>query len=165
MKSQITRSKLSKSFGLLFWLGICFLTAWIGAQVSPGIASSEWYESLNKPSWNPPNWVFGPVWTLLYAMMGTAAWLIWNKYGFQKAKGALSAFLLQLILNGLWSQLFFGLKNPEWAFVEIFFLLFAILLTTYLFSKKNKIAAWLMLPYFLWVSFAAVLNGTIWWIN
>lgn len=165
MKSNINRSTLSSVGGLIFWIGICFFVAWTGAQVSPGIASSEWYNALNKPSWNPPNWLFGPVWTLLYTLMGIAAWRVWNKFGFRHARMALITFLIQLILNGLWSQLFFGLQAPGWAFLEIFFLLAAILVTTFLFSKKNRTAAWLMVPYILWVGFAAVLNGTIWWIN
>jgi tryptophan-rich sensory protein len=134
-------------------------------MVSPGITPSDWYDALNKPSWNPPNWLFGPVWSALYTMMGAAAWLVWKRFGFEQAKSALIAFLIQLVLNGLWSQLFFGLKSPGWAFLEIFFLLTAILITTYLFSNKVKIAAWLMIPYLLWVGFATVLNGTIWWIN
>lgn len=165
MNSETKRSTIYKTGGLIFWIGFCYVVAWFGAMVSPGIASPEWYNTLNKPSWNPPNWVFGPVWTTLYTMMGIAAWLVWKKFGFQKAKPALIAFLIQLILNGIWSQLFFGLKAPGWAFLEIFFLLAAILLTTVLFSKKVKAAAWLMVPYILWVSFAAFLNGTIWWIN
>lgn len=165
MDLEIKRTTLSKAGGLIFWIGICYLAAWISAQVSPGIAPADWYNSLNKPSWNPPGWVFGPVWTTLYTLMGIAAWLVWKKFGFQKAKPALIAFIIQLILNGIWSQLFFGLKSPGWAIVEIFFLLAAILLTTALFSKKVKTAAWLMVPYILWVGFAAVLNGTIWWIN
>lgn len=165
MESQIKRSKLSKIAGLIFWVGICYLVAWTGALVSPGIASPEWFNALNKPSWNPPSWIFGPVWTTLYTLMGIAAWLVWKDYGFNQAKPALSAFLVQLILNGLWSQLFFGLKLPGWAFVEIFFLLAAIIITTFLFSKKVTVAAWLMAPYIAWVAFATALNGTIWWIN
>lgn len=165
MKAKIERSTQSKIIGLIFWIGICYLVAWISAQVSPGIAPADWYNSLNKPSWNPPSWLFGPVWTTLYTLMGIAAWLVWKKFGFSHAKPALCTFLTQLFLNGLWSQLFFGLKSPGWAFFEIFFLLAAILLTTVLFSKKVKAAAWLMLPYILWTAFATVLNGTIWWIN
>lgn len=165
MNRDIKRSILSKTFGLIFWIGICYLVAWISAQVSPGIAPADWYNTLNKPSWNPPSWLFGPVWTTLYTLMGIAAWLVWKRFGFQQAKFALTAFIIQLLLNGLWSQLFFGMNSTGWAFLEIFFLLAAILLTTVLFSKKVKTAAWLMVPYILWVAFATVLNGTIWWIN
>lgn len=165
MSSDLNRSIASKIGGLIIWIGICYFVAWAGARVSPGIASAEWYNSLNKPSWNPPNWLFGPVWTTLYTLMGVAAWLIWKRFGFKGAKLALVAFLAQLFLNGVWSQLFFGLKSPGWAFAEIFFLFTAILITTFLFSKKHKVAGWLMAPYIAWVAFAAVLNGTIWWIN
>ncbi|WP_234567424.1 TspO/MBR family protein [Rhodohalobacter sp. 614A] len=165
MNSQVSRTTTSSIVGLILWIGLCFLVAWTGARVSPGIAPSEWYNALNKPGWNPPNWVFGPVWTLLYTLMGIAAWRIWNKFGFREARPALVLFLLQLGLNGLWSQLFFRLQSPGWAFIEIFFLLAAIIITSYLFSKKDKWAFGLMVPYILWVSFAACLNGTIWWIN
>jgi translocator protein len=151
--------------GLIFWVGICYLTAWAGAQVSPGIASPEWYQSLNKPDWNPPAWLFGPVWTILYTMMGVAAWLVWKRFGFGEARTALVWFLIQLGLNGLWSQVFFGLQEPGWAFVEILFLLAAIIYTTVLFFEKHRIAGWLMVPYILWVSFATALNGAIWVMN
>lgn len=133
--------------------------------MSPGIASSEWYESLAKPDWNPPGWLFGPVWTILYTMMGVAAWLIWKEFGFKKAKSALIVFLIQLFLNGLWSQLFFGMQELGWALVEIIILLSAIIFTTYLFFQKNRVSGWLMVPYIAWVSFATVLNATIWMIN
>lgn len=165
MESQLNRSTAYSIVGFILWIGLCYFIAWAGAQVSPGIASSVWYDALNKPDWNPPSWIFGPVWTLLYTLMGIAAWKVWNKFGFRHAKSALIFFLVQLGLNGLWSQLFFGLKSPGWAFLEIFFLLAAIITATYLFSKKDKWPVWLMIPYILWVSFAAFLNGTIWWIN
>ena len=151
--------------GLIFWLGICYFTAWLGAQVSPGIASAEWYQSISKPSWNPPSWVFGPVWTILYTMMGFAAWTVWKQYGFKKAGAALTLFFIQLVLNGLWSQIFFGMQQIGWAFAEIVVLLAAIIFTTMLFFKKSKLAGWLMAPYIAWVSFATVLNGAIWWLN
>ncbi|MDX1642124.1 MAG: TspO/MBR family protein [Balneolaceae bacterium] len=165
MKSKTNRSALKSIAGLILWIGICFLIAWTGAQVSPGIASSDWYIALNKPSWNPPNWLFGPVWTLLYTLMGIATWRVWNLFGFQHAKSALFSFMIQLGLNGLWSQLFFGLQEPGLALIKIVLLLVAIFITTYLFSKKDRLAAWLMVPYLVWVSFAACLNGTIWWMN
>ncbi|MCC5908798.1 MAG: tryptophan-rich sensory protein [Balneolaceae bacterium] len=165
MKTEKHKITFKSVAGFVFWLGICYFTAWIGAQVSPGIASSVWYDSIQKPDWNPPAWVFGPVWTTLYTMMGVAGWLVWKNYGFTDAKAALSVFLIQLILNGLWSQIFFGLQEPGWAFLEIILLLAAIILTTILFFEKNRVAGWLMIPYILWVSFATVLNGAIWWLN
>jgi translocator protein len=159
------RELLINIAGLIFWLGICYLTAWIGAQISPGIGPSGWYESLSKPAWNPPAWLFGPVWTILYTMMGIAAWIIWKRHGFHGAKIALIFFVIQLVLNGAWSWIFFGARSPGWAFIEILFLLSAIGITAFLFQKKSKPAGWLMVPYILWVSFAAALNGAIWWMN
>jgi translocator protein len=158
-------STFSRIAGLIFWIGICYLVAWAGSSVSPGIAPSDWYDALIKPAWNPPDWVFGPVWTLLYTMMGIAAWIVWKQYGFHGAWLALGAFLVQLFLNGLWSFIFFGMQEPGWAFFEIILLFAAILITTVLFFKKNKIAGWLMVPYLLWVGFAATLNGAIWVLN
>lgn len=158
-------SKLQSVGILLFFLILTFGVAWTGAQVSPGIASSDWYDQLNKPDWNPPGWLFGPVWTALYIMMAFAAWRIWRLSGFRGAKTELSFFGGQLFLNGLWSQLFFNAQNPGLAFIEIIILLAAIIITTRLFYKKDRISGWLMVPYILWVSFASVLNGTIWMIN
>ncbi|WP_206018011.1 TspO/MBR family protein [Rhodohalobacter barkolensis] len=151
--------------GLLFWLILCYLVAWTGAQVSPGIASPEWYNALNKPTWNPPAWLFGPVWSALYTMMGIAAWLIWKDYGIKHAKPAIIVFLIQLALNGLWSQLFFNFQALGWALIEIIILLGAIFITTYLFFQKNRAAGWLMVPYILWVSFATALTVAIWVLN
>lgn len=151
--------------GLLFWLSLCYLVAWTGAQVSPGIASPEWYNALNKPTWNPPAWLFGPVWSALYTMMGIAAWLIWKDYGFKHAKPAIVVFLIQLALNGLWSQLFFNFQALGWALIEIIILLGAIFITTFLFFQKKSAAGWLMVPYILWVSFATALTAAIWVLN
>lgn len=151
--------------GLILWLALCYFVAWTGAQVSPGIASPEWYSSLNKPEWNPPAWLFGPVWTLLYTMMGIAAWLVWKDFGFKAAKIELTAFLVQLALNGLWSQIFFNIQNVGLALIEILFLLVAIFITTYLFYQRKRAAGWLMVPYILWVSFATALTAAIWVLN
>lgn len=151
--------------GLILWIGICYLVAWAGAQVSPGMASPDWYDALNKPSWNPPGWLFGPVWTTLYTFMGIAAWLVWKENGFKNASSALSLFLVQLLLNGVWSQIFFGMQEVGWAFLEIFFLLGAIIATTVLFFRHSSAAGWLLIPYIVWVGFATVLNGAIWVMN
>ena len=151
--------------GLVFWVGICFLVAWTGALVSPGIAPSDWYDALNKPAWNPPDWVFGPVWTALYTMMGVAAWLVWDKFGFLAARAALAVFLIQLVLNGLWSRIFFGMQEPGWAFLQIILLLAAIIITAILFFRKRTMAGWLMVPYMIWVGYASTLNGAIWLMN
>ena len=158
-------TKHSQIAGLAAWVGICFLTAWAGALVSPGIAPADWYDALNKPPWTPPDWVFGPVWTLLYLLMGIAAWIVWKTYGFRLAGTALGAFLVQLALNGAWSWIFFYLQAPGWAFLEIILLFIAIAVTTRLFFRKSGTAGWLMVPYMIWVGYAATLNGAIWVMN
>jgi benzodiazapine receptor len=147
--------------GLFAWLLVCFAAAAAGAVFMPG----DWYASLTKPSWNPPGWIFGPVWTALYAMMAVAAWLIWKRGGFAAQHRLLSLFLVQLVLNALWTPLFFGLRQPGLAFAEILLLCAAILATLMAFRPVSRTAAWLLVPYLAWVSFAAVLNGTIWRLN
>lgn len=126
-----------------------------------------WYPSLIKPSFNPPNWIFGPVWSMLYIMMGVAAGLVWDRIEYEKetVKNALIIFAIQLTLNALWSYLFFGLRNPMVAGIEIILLWLMIFETYTQFVKINKIASYLLLPYLAWVSFATVLNGSIWWLN
>ncbi len=126
-----------------------------------------WYPTLVKPSFNPPNWLFPPVWTTLYILMGIAAGLIWNRIEFEKeaVKRALLFFAIQLGLNALWSYLFFGFHNILLALVELV-LLWLILYETYLsFKKINKIAGYLLLPYLAWLTFAGVLNASIWQLN
>lgn len=126
----------------------------------------DWYIGIVKPAINPPAWVFGPVWTTLYALMGIAAFLVWKK-GLERrdVKIALGIFIGQLILNTLWSIIFFGLHSPGAAFIEIIFLWFAILATMIAFAKISKPAAWLLVPYILWVSFAMYLNYSIYVLN
>ena len=126
----------------------------------------DWYPTLVKPSFNPPSWVFGPVWTLLYLMMGIAAFLVWQK-GWESGsvKSALALFAIQLILNGMWSVLFFGMRLPGPAFLEILVLWVAIGATLVLFWRVAPVAGMLLLPYQGWVTFAAVLNGAIWILN
>lgn len=126
-----------------------------------------WYPTLVKPSFNPPNWVFAPVWSALYIMMGIAAGLVWDRMESNTAlvKKALVVFAIQLALNALWSYLFFGLKNPMLALIEIVILWLMIYETYVQFGKINKIAGYLFIPYLLWVSFAMVLNASIWWLN
>ena len=125
----------------------------------------DWYESLVKPSWNPPGFVFGPVWTVLYILMGIAAWLFWKKEGFSAAKLALSLFIGQLLLNALWSYLFFGLRQPMWAFLEIILLWIFIMLTMISFWRVRPAAGVLFIPYLCWVGFALVLNLQLWRLN
>ncbi|MFT4973193.1 MAG: benzodiazapine receptor [Saprospiraceae bacterium] len=126
-----------------------------------------WYPSLMKPAFNPPNWIFAPVWSTLYIMMGIAAGLVWDRIesNTEAVKKALVVFALQLALNALWSYLFFGLQNPMLALLEIVILWLMIYETYVQFGKINKIAGYLFIPYLLWVSFAMVLNASIWWLN
>jgi len=124
-----------------------------------------WFETIAKPSWNPPGWVFGPVWITLYTLMGVSGYLVWQQRDMPGAKLALSIYGIHLVFNALWSVLFFGLKNPGLAFAEILVLLSLIVATTVLFWKINSWAGMLMIPYIAWVSFAAFLNYTIWQLN
>jgi tryptophan-rich sensory protein len=150
--------------GLFAAILICFAAAGLGGLVTtPQIPG--WYADLAKPSWTPPDWIFGPVWTLLYLMMAVAAWLVWRQAGFREAKLPLALFAIQLGLNSLWSMLFFGLQNPGAAAVEIILLWAAILATLIAFWKRSPWAGGLLVPYLAWVSFAAVLNVAIWRLN
>jgi tryptophan-rich sensory protein len=127
----------------------------------------SWYPTLVKPVFNPPNWIFMPMWTFLYILMAVAAGLVWDKIKEQneEVKKALAFFLIQLTLNAIWSYLFFGLKNPMLALIEIV-LLWLMIYETYLkFIKINKAAGYLLIPYLLWVAFAGILNASIWWLN
>jgi tryptophan-rich sensory protein len=128
---------------------------------------TTWYPTLIKPVFNPPNWIFGPVWTVLYIMMGVAGGMVWNRIDSNEAlvKKAFKFFIIQLALNALWSYLFFGLHNPLLALIEIVLLWLMILETHNQFKKIDKTAALLLIPYLAWVTFATVLNASIWWLN
>jgi tryptophan-rich sensory protein len=139
----------------------CFAAAALGGLFLPG----PWYASLNKPAWNPPAWVFGPVWTMLYTMMAVAAWLVWRQGGWKAQRRPLTLFLAQLVLNAAWTPLFFGLKNPGLAFAEIILLWLVIAATLVGFGRVSRAAACLLAPYLAWVSFAAALNFTVWRLN
>jgi len=129
-------------------------------------AIPTWYAELEKPLFTPPSWLFGPVWTLLYIMMGVAAFLVWRRgLKNRNIRVALIVFLLQLVLNALWSVVFFGLESPFFGLVVILILWIAILATVVFFFRISKVASVLMWPYLLWVSFAAVLNASIWLLN
>lgn len=149
---------------LLVSVGVCLLVGVSGSIVT---ASSvrDWYPGIEKPAWTPPAALFGPVWSALYVMMGVAAWLVWNARDATGRKPALALFGLQLVLNSLWSIVFFGLRSPGWAFVEILFLWAAIVATMWVFLRIRRTASLLLLPYLLWVSFAGALNFTIWSLN
>lgn len=143
------------------WIVLCFASAVPAAWWPPG----EWYIALNKPAWHPPTWVFGPVWSTLYLMMAVSAWLVWRQGGFARQSRPLGLFLVQLALNAAWSPLFFGLKQPGVAFAEILLLWLAIAATIAVFHRVHRVAAWLLVPYLAWVSFASFLNGTLWRLN
>ena len=150
--------------GLALWLALCFGAALVGSLVTyPSIPT--WYAGLIKPSWTPPAWLFGPVWSILYLMMALAAWLVWRRGGLAAARLPLILFLIQLGLNVAWSFLFFGLRMPGLAFAEIVILWCAILATLIVFWRWRALAGWLFLPYLLWVTFAAGLNLALWRMN
>ena len=151
-------------FGLMISLAICFAAAGIGGAVTtPKIGT--WYATLRKPAWNPPNWIFGPVWSALYFCMAVAAWFVWRQGGFLGAKVPLTLFGVQLLLNVLWSCIFFGLEKPGLAFGEVLLLWLAIAATMIVFWQRSMIAGILFVPYLAWVSFASFLNFTIWRLN
>ena len=127
----------------------------------------DWFPFVEKPFFNPPNWVFAPVWTFLYILMGVAGGLVWARMDFERdaVRNALFVFAVQLALNGFWSILFFGLRNPLLALIEIILLWLMIYETLGKFRKIDKTAGLLFIPYLAWVSFAVILNGSIWWLN
>ena len=147
--------------GLLLWLIASFSAAALGAFFMPG----AWYDSLNKPSWNPPGWVFGPVWSALYTMMAVAAWMVWQRGGYRHQRKPLNWFIKQLALNAAWSPLFFGAHRPDIAFGEILLLWVAIAGTIRVFYPVSRTAAVLLTPYLAWVTFATILNFTLWRLN
>lgn len=150
--------------GLIVLLVLCFAAAGVGGAVTtPKIPG--WYATLAKPSWNPPNWIFGPVWSALYCGMAVAAWLVWRQGGLAGARLPLALFGVQLFLNVLWSCLFFGLQNPGLAFAEVLLLWASIAATMVVFWLRSTVAGILFVPYLAWVSFASVLNFVIWRLN
>jgi translocator protein len=143
------------------FFGACFLTALSGALFRPG----PWYDHIAKPAWTPPDYLFAPVWTLLYVMIAVSGWLVWRKAGFAGASGALAIYALQLVFNALWSALFFGMKRPGLAAVDVAALWLSIGATIIAFFPISALAASLLVPYLVWVSFASVLNIAIWRMN
>lgn len=157
------QTKQKQILGLIGWLIASFAASAIGAVAS--IQAKSFYGELVQPSWAPPASVFGPVWTLLYAMMAIAAWLVWRSGGFRNNRIALSLFGVQLALNALWSWLFFAWHLGALAFADILLLWFFIAATTVSFWRVRPLAGALLVPYLLWVSFAAVLNYFMWQLN
>ena len=152
---------MKKIWKLFVSILLPFLASAIGGLFTASSVSS-WYVTLIKPSFNPPSWIFGPVWPILYLLMGVSLYLVWIK---KEDKKVFLIFGIQLFLNALWSILFFGIKSPLYAFIEIIFLWAAIMITIFYFYRINKISSYLLIPYILWVSFAAVLNFAIFLLN
>lgn len=163
MESTAALSRNRRLAGLAGWLLLCFAVSAIGALAS--IQAQAFYGQLIQPRWAPPGYVFGPVWTILYAMMAVAAWLVWCDGGFRQNRLALSLFLAQLALNALWSWLFFAWFLGALAFAEIMLLWLLIATTLWAFWRRRLLAGMLMLPYLAWVSFAAMLNFSVWQLN
>jgi benzodiazapine receptor len=147
---------LSLALTLLVGFGAAFATA---------NAINSWYPALHKPFFNPPNWLFAPVWTILYILMGIAFYFVWKVKESTQRNIAMFVFVLQLAINGAWSFIFFQMHKIGWAFIDIFILSIMIIVTMYLFTPLSKLASWLLYPYLLWVTFAAILNFSIWYLN
>lgn len=153
---------MKKSLPLIISLAVPFAVAYLGSSVTtPSIGN--WYASLNKPSFSPPNWIFGPIWTLLFLLMGIASYLVWKKQ--KKIKAPLKLYGLQLVFNFLWSYFFFGLHWPDLALLDIILLWVFIFFTVRSFYRVKKTAAYLLYPYLAWVSFASILNLSIFLLN
>lgn len=152
-----------QAFGLVGWLLLTLSAAAVGGFASA--SAGGFYLELVRPSWAPPGWVFGPVWSVLYALMGVAAWFVWRERGFAGARSALLLFIAQLAANALWTWLFFAWRLGGLAFAEILFLWLLILATMISFWRHSHVAGVLLFPYFAWVSFASALNFAIWRLN
>jgi translocator protein len=158
---SVRPSRARSALTLGGWLFAVFAAASMGGFFHPG----EWYARLEKPAWNPPNWIFGPVWTALYIIMAVTAWMVWKRGGFASQRASLLLFLLQLLFNALWSPLFFGLHKPGLAFVDLVLLWLALLATIAAFWKTRPAAGAMLLPYLAWVTFAGALNFALWRLN
>jgi len=157
-------NRIEQIFGLVLFVFACGAVSAFGAVITAA-SVADWYPTLHKPWFNPPNEVFAPVWTVLYLMIAVAGWLVWRRAGLRRGRTALSFYALQLVLNLGWSWVFFGLRSPGAGLVVIVALLAAIVATTVLFARIDRWAAWLFVPYCAWVGFATLLNAAIWWLN
>jgi len=160
----MSSASASRQFiGLLAWVVLSFTAAAIGAVASAD--AGAFYQQLVRPGWAPPQWLFAPVWTVLYALMGVAAWLVWRAHGFRQARAALAIFIVQLGVNALWSWVFFVWREGALAFAEVLLLWCLIVITAALFRRLHAVAAWLLVPYLAWVTFAAALTFSTWRLN
>jgi benzodiazapine receptor len=157
----LTPSRQRQVLALIGWGALCLAAAVLGGTVS----IDEWYTRLQKPDWNPPAWIFGPVWTVLYLMMSVAAWLVWREGGWKSRQWPLGLFLGQLFLNAIWTPVFFGMYRIGLALIDIALLWMLLGITLIAFWRVNRPAGWLLVPYLAWVSFATVLNFTLWRMN
>lgn len=155
---------LRRALPLILFVALAFMAAALGGYATSRSVST-WYPLLRKPAWNPPSFVFAPVWTVLYVLMAIATWRVWQIGDASSARRTVSLYSAQLTLNALWSILFFGLQRPGIALIEIIILWSTLMLILRRFWVADRIAAYLWLPYFLWVSFACVLNAAIWELN
>ena len=164
MSSSVTSS--TGKFAAV-WVGwvVVTLAAGVIGNILSGVSESQFYQQLQQPSWAPPPSVFGPVWTTLYVMMGTAAWLVWRKRGFKGARAPLVFYLVHLIANAAWTGIFFGLEAPGAAFAEILVLWVMIAVLISMFWSIDRIAGMLLIPYLGWVTFATALTWTLWRLN
>ncbi|HET6428529.1 MAG TPA: TspO/MBR family protein [Phycisphaerae bacterium] len=156
--------RIRNGMALVIALLVCYGAAALAGRLSAG-AGGGWYAGLAKPSWTPPSWVFGPVWTLLYGMMAVAVWLVWLGRRRRGVAAPMALFAVQLTLNAVWSPLFFGLHRPGSALVDLVLLWLALAATVWLFLRRRPAAGALLVPYLLWVSFAFALNFAIWRLN
>ena len=163
MHAEFTnKPTVSSWIGLVFWVALSFAAAAVGSSFPPG----DWYAHLDKPAFNPPAWVFAPVWTLLYLVMGIAAWLVWRAPAQPAARrAALGLFVVQLAANALWSWLFFAWQKGGWAFAEVLVFWVLIAFTCAAFWRIRPLAGALLLPYLVWVAFASYLNWVLWQAN
>ena len=158
-----TRTAAASWIGLAGWIAISLAAGAIGGLAS--VRASSFYAQLNRPEWSPPSWLFGPVWTVLYVLMGIAAWLVWRERGWAGARGALTLFLVQLAANALWTWLFFAWREGGLALAEIILLAVLIVATMIAFARVRTVAAILLAPYLIWVLYAMALTFAIWRAN
>lgn len=164
MKPDIHPSTTRQALVLLAIVAVCLAIGAVGGAVT-STSVTTWYQELHKPAFNPPNWIFAPVWTALYIAMAVSAWNVWRRHGLQGAQLAISLFASQLVLNLAWSILFFGMREIGLALIEIMLLFAAIVGTALAFRRLDGVAALLFVPYVAWVGFAALLNFAIWRLN
>ena len=159
------RFKLNRDLlGLVGFVALCLVVSSIGGAIT-ATSVGTWYQALQKPIFNPPDWVFAPVWATLYLLMAIAGWRVWRRSQFELSHPALMVFTVQLGLNLAWSSLFFGLQRIDLAMVEIVILLITIIANTFLFWRIDRLAGVLFVPYVLWVMYATALNISLWLLN